>query len=73
MTNNIVKVQIALTSNIKNPPALIYDEEQEILIEVPADNKLIKKMGGEHKKYFYYEIIDECEVKLLNEAPWQDW
>lgn len=74
MIGEIVKVQMSLFSSTGEANVLIYNKEREDRYEGPPTKSMIKKMGKEYKKYFWAAISEiSREVRLLKEAPWQDW
>ena len=66
----IVKVQVSINGNRKT--VLVYDEDKTFVDEFPATKEIIKAVGREMKKFFYYHI-DSGFVILDGEAPWQNW
>ena len=71
----IFKIQLPITSNEPNPPALIYNEsrEFEIQIDVCLVEYLFRK--GEKKIYIYGEIKNGSfsYKDRIKRAPDQDW
>lgn len=74
----IVKVQLPLFASDGNGMiALVYNEDQSIMQELPLRSKKEYKelrgtMGDEPKGYFYAKF-DGKGLILTEEAPWQDW
>lgn len=68
----IVKVQMPVASNVKNPPALVYNKDRSIEQEFLCVEGLRKVMGDKFKKYFYARV-DNDELVLTGEAPYQEW
>lgn len=68
----IIKIQLPLSSNTDEPEALVYDEKHEIDTFMPISKELLKRMGGNIKKFFYAHLEDE-EVIIDKDAPWQEW
>ena len=69
----IVKVQLPLSSNQKDPPAFIYDEKKEVEMFVPITKELLEHMDGEPKKYFKAHILKDGTLMLDEEAEEQSW
>lgn len=71
MIEAIVKVQLNL---LDRKEVLVYDESRKHFYSGKADNRIIKAMRYKDKKYFYALIPEKKGViKLLEEAPEQDW
>lgn len=77
----IVKVQLPLSANTPDAPALMYDETRGIEAMMPVDVELLEKMGNTAKRFFWARFIPHDEavdpdvgiVVLDEQAPWQDW
>lgn len=66
----ICKVQVSI--NGKKKTVLVYDEKQTFIDEFPATKEIIKAVGSDMKKFFYYHL-DAGFIILDGEAPWQKW
>jgi len=65
----IVKVQIPIITSETIKLALIYNESRSIQFQIPVTKKLIKKMQGEFKQFFFIDT----ENNITGKAPWQSW
>lgn len=67
----IVKIQIPLY-----PPnsleTLVYNEDKSFQMNGDADPGLLELMNGRHKVFFNAEWNGK-ELKVGDEAPWQEW
>lgn len=73
MHTRIVKVQLSLVSSHATRRALIYDQPRTFSVEIDADAKLVKRMRGTDKQFFYAHVFGNGSFELGNLAPWQDW
>lgn len=76
----IVKIQVPVMQAGDGPAmeCLIYNEDRSIEYIVGEDDKevleFIKEfMDGEYKKFAYVAITKDSLLKIVSEAPWQDW
>lgn len=70
----IVKVQIPIAhSDNVRPQALIYNEDESIMVYIGMNEDLEKVMGKEKKKFFHATLGKDGGLILGEEAPWQDW
>jgi hypothetical protein len=69
----IIKVQLPLYSNEKNPEAFIYNEDRSVTVMLPVSQDIIDAMDGEPKKYFHATVSKKGILNIKAEAPWQDW
>jgi len=69
----IVKVQLSIAGDYSEVEAMIYNADHSVFYMGPPDKELLEAMGEEKKKFFFFEIIDGKKIKLLQEAPQQDW
>lgn len=67
----IVKVQMPLGGSATSE-ALVYDEKRSFLLFVPITDSLKDMMDDEVKKFFHAKKVGK-ELKLIKEAPWQEW
>jgi hypothetical protein len=68
----IVKIQLPIEANVEDPEALVYDEKHEVDTFMPITKELLRRMGGNIKKFFYAHLEDE-EIIIDQDAPFQDW
>jgi hypothetical protein len=72
MMREIVKVQLAIASSMKNPPALLYDRrrrhEQEQFLPV----SVVEQMKDTYKAFYWADWMNGKWV-LYEKAAWQDW
>jgi hypothetical protein len=73
----IVKVQISQFDSEGETRTLIYNKSRNIEYEGPATDEVIKLMRGNEKLFFHANEVQEqgkpITLKLLKQAPWQDW
>jgi hypothetical protein len=71
----IVKVQRPLASSERDPPALVYDETQSLLLFAPLTGIVAELLEGEPFKVYAYAQLeaDGRTLRLLERAPAQDW
>jgi hypothetical protein len=67
----IVKVQRPLSSNIPNPPMLVYNEERT-LMESMNNPDIRRAMGDEPKQYWWVHLRGGT-LYFLRPAPEQEW
>ncbi len=53
--------------------ALIYNEDHSILVELPVSEDVIDFMDGEPKKYFRGYLGKDMQIRIVEEAHWQQW
>jgi hypothetical protein len=69
----IVKVQTPLgSSDPKGGKALVYNEGRSFERFIPITSKLVSRMAGDPKRFFYATLNGE-HLELGEQAPWQDW
>ena len=64
----IVKVQVAFN---QKDNVLVYNEDKTIIFQTESE-KITDMMNGNMKAFFHAEIEDG-NLNLIEEAPWQDW
>lgn len=72
----IVKIQIPLSTNEKNPLALVYNEDRSFETFIPIGDELLWWMDGEPKAFFNVtlkKVRHETEMKIDSEVEFQDW
>lgn len=73
----IFKIQMPLSSNDTNPPALIYNEDRSIQGHIEITPELKEAMDSRPKAFFYGERFTNDNGELAmgwrQEAPWQEW
>jgi len=72
MTQEIFKVQTVIESNMENPPAMVYNRDRSKEFFLPVTEDLRKLMNGKPKKFFSCHI-EEKNLVIDFEAPWQSW
>ena len=68
----IVKVQVPLSSNEEDPPALVYNKDRSVQHGVPVTWELIDALDGKPKAFFYASVR-RTRLVLHRKAPWQTW
>lgn len=69
----IVKVQLPLSSNVDNPPALVYNKERTLMQQFPVTKDLKQLMGGQDKRYFHAALNEKKELVLGKPTKHQPW
>lgn len=69
----IVKVQLSVFSGEKYRQVMMYDKDHSFVYQDNASQEIVDVMNDEFKKYFYYEIDENNQIVIREEAPWQDW
>lgn len=70
--NEVVKVQLSLESNQRNPPMLIYNQDRSIFCEFPVEDRLAKELEDTCKGFYYAKVVNGI-LHIGEPAPWQDW
>ena len=71
----IMKIQVPLFSNERNPPALIYAEGRKHMRTLSADQLPMHVLAAAletGKAYFYVQLMGG-RVRFHKRAPAQDW
>lgn len=68
----IVKVQVALESSMKNPPALVYNKDRSVVMELPVNDEIRLMMEGQPKRYFEAEVEGDS-LLIIGDADPQPW
>jgi hypothetical protein len=68
----IVKLQIPLSSNTPNPGALVYNKDHSYLAEIPI-TKQIRRLLKDRLKIYVLATIKNGVITLSDEQPAQDW
>ena len=68
----IVKLQIPLSSNTPNPGALVYNKDRSYLAEIPI-TKQIRRLLKDRLKIYVLATIKNGVITLSDEQPAQDW
>jgi len=71
----IVKVQRPLASSEPDPPALVYDQTESLLMFAPMVGAVAAALEGEPFKVYMWAQLeaDGRTLRLLERAPAQDW
>jgi hypothetical protein len=72
----IVKIQVPLATNMKEAPALVYDETRAVTSTLPVTEELLQIMEGDLKAFFHAEVEEgeeEDTITIGDRAPWQEW
>jgi hypothetical protein len=73
----IFKIQMPVSSDKPNPPALIYNEDKSIIGYVHITPDLEEAMDNRPKAFFYGKKImledGAWAMGWEEEAPWQGW
>lgn len=68
----IVKVQIPIGGNHKEPLALIYDRERKYETMIRFGDELVKAMNYKPKAFFQARLVGD-KIQLLNRVPDRGW
>lgn len=68
----IIKVQTALAGNTPGPWILAYNEDRSAIYHGPAPPAVYEAMGGQVKAFFY-ATLKNGDLKIGDDAPWQEW
>jgi len=72
----IVKVQISVIPH-SDKRVLVYNRERTVMTEFPLDDEFRALMheepAGLRPKAFFNATIENGELAIESEAPWQDW
>jgi hypothetical protein len=69
----VLKVQMPIASNVKNPGCLTYSEDDVIRAQLPITKDVKRVMKGELKKYFNAYRTKDGFIHLDEERRGQDW
>jgi len=68
----IVKVQRPLSSNVEDPPALVYNKDRSLTMQWPMDDA-IKRIMGRELKVYWWAYMQGTVLHLDKPAEEQDW
>ena len=68
----IFKIQLPISSNEINPPALIYNESRSIELYIRV-NQVKDLFYGSQKKIYVFGEMENNELEFHRIAPEQDW
>lgn len=70
--SEIYKVQMPIETNMTQPMALVYNEMRSVDVTMPVTDSLLRFMAGSVKK-FIRGRIEDGNIVIDSEVPWQDW
>jgi len=68
----IVKVQLSIGGN-RGRRILAYDKKRKFEYEGPADEELVRLLGGKAKQFYWAYVDHQKQIQLQGVAPWQEW
>jgi hypothetical protein len=69
----IVKVQIPLSSNVKDPPCLVYPQNRAWTLHVALETRFAMDCNESGKAYYQAHFNDDGDLIIGKRVADQDW
>lgn len=70
----IVKVQVPIMSTDPSMPAMIYNKDRKVMVQMPMSPEIRKMMGNDLKRYFRAKVNEQTKaLEFFERVSPQDW